>query len=50
MKPEFKMIIFISIGVSLLLLGLYYGQYDVLIKFIKAQSTGGIKGIPIKSG
>ena len=46
MKPEFKMIIFIGIGLSLLLVGLYYGQFDTLTTYVKALSKGGTFGIP----
>lgn len=46
MKPEFKMIMFIGIGVSLLLVGLYYGQFDNIISFVKQVSNGGTFGIP----
>lgn len=48
MKPEFKMIIFIGIGASLLLLGMYYGQYDKLTSFVRSLSAGGTFGIPTK--
>jgi hypothetical protein len=46
MKPEFKMIIFIGIGLALLLIGLYYGQFDTIIEYIKQISSGGTYGIP----
>ena len=46
MKPEFKMIIFIGIGVSLLLVGLYYDQFNAIIEAIKQVSAGGTYGIP----
>ena len=46
MKPEFKMIIFIGIGLSLLLIGLYYGQFDKLTSYVRALSEGGTFGIP----
>ena len=46
MKPEFKMIIFIGIGVSLLLVGLYYGQFNKIIEFISSKPQGGTFGIP----
>ena len=46
MKPEFKMIIFIGIGVSLLLVGLYYNQFNTLMDFVKQLSAGGTYGIP----
>ena len=46
MKPEFKTVIFIGLGISLLLFGLYYSQFDTIINYIKEVSSGGTFGIP----
>ena len=46
MKPEFKMLIFIGFGISLLLVGLYYQQFDQIMNAIKQVSSGGTFGIP----